>query len=256
MPKTPLIPVTEKDFLTNDPPIRGQAFACISTICPENILASKDAFYLSEYISKISADLVVMFDVLKQKYPDDKDWIQNVIDLNPQLFDEPSMQEDFKTFRNLNYANIEDEFHKANDFQTSIRGLKIRGSYSSLDEARARAVKLHKDDPKHNVWVAEIGAWIPLADNPDVIKAQEYSETQLNTLMKKYHENNEQKDAFFQERKRVMNDDKEPAVPVFKGEIVDTRVDIGGNSNLADFMEGTDPWSQNKVNDSPTNILM
>ena len=240
----PLIPVSEKDYLENDPPIRGQAFACISMICPEDVLASKDVFYLSKYISRASADLVRMFDVLKKKYPDDTKWIENVIDLHPQLFDEHSMQEDFKTFRNINSVELEDEFHRTNEFKTSIRGLKIRGTYASLDEARDRANKLHKNDPKHNVWVAEIGAWIPFADNPDTIKTQEYAETHLNTLMKKYHENNEQKDVFFQERKRVMNDDKEPSVPMFRGEIVDTRVDASSHCNFAEFMEGTDPWMQ------------
>ena len=206
----PPTPVRERDFLNVDPPIRGQAYACLSIICPENVLKQKAPFFFNSYLTKFSTDLQLLFETLTAKYPDDRAWIDNVVESHAALFSEADLQDAFKMYTRINAADLEDKFHRLHDFETTTRGLKIRGVYSSLEEARARALQLQKSDPVHNVWVAEVGAWVPIADNPESMKEEVYQETQLNTLMQKYTENNDMKDTFFQERKRVMNDGIEP----------------------------------------------
>lgn len=219
-------PVKQQDFLEADDPIRGQSYACLSIITPENVLDNKEAFFFNKYINKFSQEVTTLFDVLRQKYPEDDAYIKGIADAQSHFFSHTELQDHYRMFTKLNSAALDEEFHKANDFRTTVRGLKVRGSYASLDEARERAHQLQKKDPKHNVWVAEVGMWVPFADNAEVMKDVEYAETELNTLMKKYTENAEQSSTFFEQRKKVMCDDKEPEQPRFFAE--------------------TDPWLQHK----------
>jgi hypothetical protein len=57
-------------------------------------------------------------------------------------------------------------------------------------------------DPSFNVFVGQVGFWLPWDPAPSEIQNQEYAEDQLNTLMKNYKENEVKKDEFFEEQKR------------------------------------------------------
>lgn len=96
---------------------------------------------------------------------------------------------------------LEDEFHAANDFQTTVRGLKVRGSYGTHKEAAARAKKLQKDDPLHHVFVGQVGYWLPWDPNPNDIEDQQYAEKELNELMMKHKEQQEVKKELFEAEK-------------------------------------------------------
>ena len=117
-------------------------------------------------------------------------------------FKTPALQEAYDRYMLLHKTKLEDEFHAAGHFQTSIRGLKCRGVYSSHEQAAARAHQLHKKDPYFNVYVAEMGAWLPWDPEPEEVQEQEYSNQQLNKLMGAYRENAAKRDAFFEEEKR------------------------------------------------------
>ena len=78
-----------------------------------------------------------------------------------------------------------------------MRGLKVRGSYSTQEEAAARAKKLQRNDPIHNIYVAEVGKWLAWDPNPHNVKEQEYQEDELNSLMKTYKENEEAREEFY-----------------------------------------------------------
>nr|QBK88883.1 MAG: uncharacterized protein LCMiAC01_05650 [Mimivirus LCMiAC01] len=73
----------------------------------------------------------------------------------------------------------------------SIRGVKIRGAYATLEEAKRRAKELQSIDPDFHVFVGEMGKWLPWDPEPNSIEDQEYSEKELNKLMKKYKQNRE-----------------------------------------------------------------
>jgi len=73
----------------------------------------------------------------------------------------------------------------------SIRGIKIRGAYATLKEAKKRAKELQAIDPDFHVFVGEMGKWLPWDPEPNSIEDQEYSEKELNKLMKKYKQNRE-----------------------------------------------------------------
>lgn len=117
-------------------------------------------------------------------------------------FRESSIQEAYDRYMVVNRQKLEDEFHKENQFRTTVRGLKVRGVYSTHEQATARAQQLHKKDPNFSVYVAELGQWLPWDPEPDDVEDQTYGNEQLNTLMRSYRENAAKRDEFFEEEKR------------------------------------------------------
>lgn len=128
--------------------------------------------------------------------------LENHVKENMRDFKETRIQEDYETFLFKNRKRLEDDFFTKNSFRTSIRGLKVRGCYDTHAEAGARAKTLQKLDPSFNVYVGQVGFWLPWDPVPTEIQNQEYAEDQLNTLMKNYKENESKKDDFFEQQKR------------------------------------------------------
>ena len=83
-----------------------------------------------------------------------------------------------------------------------MRGLKVRGSYSTKEEAEARAKKLQTLDSNFNVFVGEVGKWLPWDPCADGVQSEVFQNTQLNDMMEKYEENNVNRDIFYEEQKR------------------------------------------------------
>lgn len=201
------IPCKVEDFLDNDPPIRGQNYCCLSFISPEDVIVRKDIFFLHKFLNLFSADVKDLFANLTEKYKDDPtivDMFKNLQDRYDYLFDVKKLQEEFEFYRSEHSDKLEKEYLEQNNFQTSIRGIKIRGTYETIVEAQKRAEYLKKHDGKFDVYVAEVGCWCPWAPNPSEIQEQEYAETELNTLMKKYRENQEEKELFHKTRAEEM----------------------------------------------------
>jgi len=71
----------------------------------------------------------------------------------------------------------------------SMRGLKIRGVYPSYEEAKKRADDLQHIDPDFDVFVGEVGKWLPWDSDPNNAEDQVYREKELQDLMCKYKEN-------------------------------------------------------------------
>jgi hypothetical protein len=97
---------------------------------------------------------------------------------------------------------LEEEFHAKNDFTTTMRGVKVRGVYSTAKEAEMRGKKLQQKDKYFNIFIGEVGKWLPWDPEPHKVQEQEYAEEQLNTIMKKYKDNEDNKERFFDERRK------------------------------------------------------
>jgi len=88
-----------------------------------------------------------------------------------------------------------------------IRGLKVRGVFSSKDEADQHAKDLQEIDPDFHVFVGEVGKWLPQDPDPNSISDQQYREKELNRLMKDYKTNLVKAKAMESERKDDMLQD-------------------------------------------------
>ena len=95
-----------------------------------------------------------------------------------------SLYDEYKTFLDKNETRLQEAFDQKHSFQTSTRGLKVRGCFNTQDEAEMRARLLREQDPNHDVFVGPVGVWLPF--NPAAYRTGrvEYLEKELNDLMR------------------------------------------------------------------------
>ena len=86
----------------------------------------------------------------------------------------------------------------------NVRGFKIRGMFSNEESAKEHCIKLHNLDPNHNIYVAQTGHWVSWSDNTENAEDFEYSNKDLNNLMKAHKENQEKAAQFNNEQKQKM----------------------------------------------------
>lgn len=115
---------------------------------------------------------------------------------------ETTINEEYEKWFLVNQQKLEDQFHKEASFQTTVHGLKVRGVYSNHEQAVARAKALSKKDPYFNVYVADVGEWLPWDPNPEDVESSEYQNEELNKLMVAYKENAAKREAWFEQEKR------------------------------------------------------
>jgi len=225
-----------EDFLEEDAEITGQKFCLLSFLSPEKVLKDKSVFlfekflatyefqirtnslekYLMDTMNGINAKLDAEADVLETK---DLSGAADVcrkakirVDTTMESFHEfvkgnqkelnySKLKEQYDDFLYQTKTTLEDEFYAKNEFRTTVRGLKVRGVYASQAEATLRSKKLQRQDTLHNIFVGEVGKWLPWDPEPTEVGEQEYAEDQLNTLMKKYKENEEDRQMFQRERR-------------------------------------------------------
>ena len=180
------------DLLEEDKPIAGQKFTCISFVSPENILKKKEIYYFEEFLkswdfNKSMEKTIQFLNFLSYKYKLTFDDIMN--DFNEFVKEEKdnlvksSLKDEYKTFIDQNEERLENQFNSTYNFQTSVRGLKVRGVYPSLEEAELRCKMLREIDPNHDVYVGPVGLWMPWETEAYKTGRVEYMEDELNQLM-------------------------------------------------------------------------
>jgi len=199
------------DLLEEDKPISGQKFVCVSFVSPENILQQKNHFLFQEFLkhydfSKSVEKFTQFLNFIAYKHNmefDDlmKDF-QEYIKSEGDSFPKNYVSDEYKNFLDANEERLDNEFNKVHDFQTSVRGLKIRGTYSTQEEAELRCKLLREVDPNHNVYVGPVGMWMPWEPEAYKTGRVEYLEDELNQLMSEKNKN--EADAKQQFEKRVL----------------------------------------------------
>ena len=180
------------DLLEEDKPIAGQKFTCISFVSPENILKKKELYYFEEFLkswdfNKSMEKSIQFLNFISYKYKLTFDDIMN--DFNEFVKEEKdnlvksSLKDDYKTFIDQNEEKLENQFNSTYNFQTSVRGIKVRGVYPSLEEAELRCKMLREIDPNHDVYVGPVGLWMPWEPESYKTGRVEYMEDELNQLM-------------------------------------------------------------------------
>lgn len=189
----------------------------------EDLVANAGLDVVTDVSGSVAADskkwrddaVKVMQEVRASLSKDAADDLAQYVKKNMRDFKETKIQEAYENFMFKNRKKLEEEFFTKNEFRTSIRGLKVRGVYDTAAEAGARAKTLQKLDPFFNVYVGQMGFWLPWDPEPADVADQEYAEDQLNTLMKNYKQNESQKEALYEEQKRERMAGSKVAVPKF-----------------------------------------
>ena len=168
------------DLLEKDPINYDQRWVLISTLFPVAMVEKKERFYVEEYFKKVCEQLKI-----------EKEKAEELLGK-------------YQTFKEENLAALDAKFNEQNQNATSVFGLKIRQTFATQEEANKKAASLQRTDPDVNIFLGEVGAWLPLCSDLEYhVKNQEFLEPQLNELMRGYKENQQLKDEYFEERKRT-----------------------------------------------------
>jgi len=254
------------DLLDEDKPISGQKFVCVSFVSPDKILKEKNHFFFQKFledfeITKSIEKYSQFLNFLSYKYDMNFDDVMNdfqeYIKSEKSSFTYNDIKDSYKTFLDKNEEELENQFNTENAFQTSTRGLKIRGSYSTQEEAELRCRLLREVDPNHNVYVGPVGMWMPW--DPEAYKTGkvEYLEEQLNQLMNEKTKNEVKAKQHFDQR---IKDAKRKAIEenikiaTESGNKLTQNIDKNGNlygvnNTIEDELNDLDDKTQNDVNE-------
>lgn len=199
------------DLLDQDQEIAGQKFACMSFVSPEKILKKREVYLFDQFIKQwdFSKSMERYFDFIHFiAYKHSINVEKLIDDFNDFIKEEATklkksgVDDDFKNFMDKEEEKLNERFNKEHSFQTSVRGLKIRGVFGTQDEAEMMSKKLRENDPNHDIFVGPVGVWVPW--DPDAYKTGrvEYLEDELNALHKEKMKNEEMAKKEFEERVR------------------------------------------------------
>jgi len=197
------------DLLEEDKPIAGQKFVCMSFVSPEKILKEKEIFYFEEFLknwefNKSMEKFLQFINFISYKYnlsfedlnKDFKDFVQE----EKNNLSKSNLSDDYKTYLDNHEEELQKKFDVEHNFQTSTRGLKVRGVYPTEEEAELRCKMLREIDPNHDIMVGPVGLWMPW--DPEAYKTGrvEYMEEELNQLMHEKQKNEANAKAAFEQR--------------------------------------------------------
>jgi hypothetical protein len=188
------------DLLDEDKPIAEQKFVCLSFISPENEIKNKDRFFFTEFLKN--------YDFIKsmEKFNTFLNFVSYKYNINIEELTEEyksfvstekeslrgNVEGDYRTFIDTHESELTEEYNKENSFQTSVRGIKVRGVFPTQTEAELRCKMIREVDPNHDVYVGPVGLWVPF--HPEAYKTGnvQYLEKELNELM---HEKKKNEDS-------------------------------------------------------------
>ena len=197
------------DLLDEDRPLANQKFVCVSFVSPENILKDKKLYFFEEFLkdwefTKATEKYTQFLNFIAFKYnvkfesltTDLQDFIKSERDnlINTTILDE------YKNFVDRNEEKLDNGFAESVAFQTSTRGLKVRGVYPTQQEAEMRCKLLREVDPNHDVYVGPVGMWMPWEPEAYKTGRVEYLEKELNELMHNKNKNQEEAKVEFDKR--------------------------------------------------------
>lgn len=88
--------------------------------------------------------------------------------------------------------------------KTDKFGIKIRGCFSTQQEAANHAKRLQKEDATFDIYVVDMYKWLLIPPDREQIEDTHYADEKLEELMTKYKENQSMARKMFEERKRDM----------------------------------------------------
>jgi len=199
------------DLCDEDPPVAGQKFVCLSFISPEAILKKREVYVFNEFVrqwdmTKSMGKFSDFLNFVSYKYSLN---VENVLaDYNEFIKEEETrlksdsvqVEDDYKNFLDKHEDRVNAQFSRAHDFQTNVRGIKVRGSFSTQEEAERHCQKMRERDPAHDIYLGQVGMWMPFEPNAYKTGKVEFLEPELNRLHEEKIKNEAKAKQEFDER--------------------------------------------------------
>lgn len=198
------------DYLDEDPEIPTQKYCIVSFISPEKVIKQKDHFMFEKFIKFMDYDWKVkglehLVSFLSKKYElkiDDllKD-VSEFTKVRDAEIRATDLQEQYQTFLLKHEKDLQEEYDSLVSFKSNVRGVKVRRSFATVEEAQIMAKVFQRKYPKDNLYIGKVGAWLPWDPSEHLMPEVEYAEKELNELMRRYKENESNKEIFFADQR-------------------------------------------------------
>jgi hypothetical protein len=210
------------DYLEEDPEIPTQRYAILSFISPEKVVKQREQFFNEEFVKwldyewkvkgleKYNAFLAKKYSLKVEDLFKDMDEFKRV---HADEVKQTDIMEQYQVFLLKHEKELDATFNEKVDFQTNVRGVKVRRVFASAEEASAMAKTLQRRYPRDNLFIGKVGTWLVWDPSEHVMPEVEYAVGELNELMRKYKENEVNKEIFFEEEKanKIKNQREENA---------------------------------------------
>jgi len=217
MSKREILPTHEDDgskvdYLDEDPEVPTQKYCIVSFLSPEKVIKQKQEYMFEEFIKFMDYDWKVkglehLMVFLSKKYSlkiDDllKD-AEEFGKVRDKEIRETDVPEQWQVFLLKNEKELQEKFDNKVEFRTNVRGVKVRRSFPTVEEAQVMAKVLQRKYPKDNLYIGKVGTWLPWDPSEHLMPEVEYAEKELNELMRRYKENEANKEIFFADEREA-----------------------------------------------------
>jgi hypothetical protein len=213
---------TPIDYLEEDNEIPTQRYSIVSFLSPEKVIKQKEEFMNMEFVKWLEYDWKVkgmehFVAFLSKKYSlkidDLMGDLQEFTKVHNAEIKQTDIHEQYQVFLLKNEKDLETQFTEKVGFRTNVRGVKIRRVFANLEECQQYARVMQRKYPRDNLYIGKVGCWLPWDPSEHMMPEVEYAEKELNELMRKYKENEVNRDIFFEEEKaqKIENQRKENA---------------------------------------------
>ena len=207
------------DYLEEDPELPNQRYCIVSFLSPEKVLQKKSDYYFGKFIQWMDYEWKVkgvehFVAYLSKKYSLNIDEImKDFREFEKTHRDEikkTDVPEQYQVFLLKHEKELQEKFDNENSFQCNIRGVKVRRAFPSYEEAQLWCKVLTRKYPKDNLLIGRMGCWLPWEPSEHLMENVEYANSQLNEIMRKYKENEANRELFFaEERETAIKTQKE-----------------------------------------------
>ena len=213
MPLTELPKADENgpiDYLDEDPEIPTQKYCVVSFISPEKVIKQKQEFMFEKFVEWMDYEWKVkglenFMAFLSKKYSIKIDDVlkdaQEYVNVRKEEVKKTDIHEQYQIFLLKNEKELQEMYDNKVEFRTNMRGVKVRRAFATVEETQMFAKVLQRRYPKDNLYIGKVGAWLPWDPSEHLMPEVEYAEKELNELMRKYKENESNKEMFFAEQR-------------------------------------------------------
>lgn len=223
MPERVILPKLDEnvpiDYLEEDPEIPNQRYCIISFLSPEKVIKHKDQWMFEKFvrfmdlewkvkgIESLMAFLAKKYDLkIEDVMKDGTDFAK----VRSEEMKQTDIFEMYNVFLLKNEKSLQEQYDSEVDFRSNVRGVKVRRSFASAEEAQTFAKVCQRRYPKDSIYVGKVGAWLPWDPSEHIMPDVQYANDQLNELMRKYQENETNRELLFaEERENAMKAQKE-----------------------------------------------
>ncbi len=199
------------DYLDEDPEFPQQKYCVISFLSPEKVIQDKERFFFSEFVKFMDYDWKVkglehfMAFLSKKHGIKIDDLLADATEfgkVRDKEIRETDIEEQWQVFLLKHEKEVQAKYDEKVDFRTNVRGVKVRRCFGGDREALNYAKVLQHKYPRDNIYVGKVGCWLPWDPSEHQMPEVEYAEKELNELMRRYKENETNREIFAAEQRQ------------------------------------------------------